>query len=457
MEENMKKIITLCSMMFFALSVMSVSGAPATKKDYQEVLSSYIDKTAPGVAVIVSQHGKVLYKGARGMANIEHQVALKTDSVFRLGSITKQFTAAAIMILHEQGKLSVKDDIHKYIPDFPTQGQVVTIENLLTHTSGIANYTEDKNIWNNLLTTPTTLDDMIKEFAKHPMPLKTGQAMRYSNTGYVLLGKIIEVASKEKYADFIEQHIFAKLHMKNSQYGGRQLIANRANGYSQTKNGYVNAGPVNMMWPHAAGSLLSTVDDLNIWFNALRNGSLISKDNYLKMISPFVLNDKSESDYGYGLGMFKVNKYDAIGHGGGIHGFVTHAFYIPEKDIYVAVLNNNDSGSPRDIALLLVAKALSINIPTFKSVKVEDKTIETMMGTYVINGDSNRVLTFEDGIVYSQRDDGHKWVIKPMSTNSFFYEGSLSYFSIEKNEQGEQVMNFFSDLSTKPEVAIKAQ
>lgn len=211
------------------------------------------------------------------------------------------------------------------------------------------------------------------------------------------------------------------------------------------------------MWPHAAGSLLSTVDDLNIWFNALRNGSLISKDNYLKMISPFVLNDKSESDYGYGLGMFKVNKYDAIGHGGGIHGFVTHAFYIPEKDIYVAVLNNNDSGSPRDIALLLVAKALSINIPSFKSVKVEDKTIETMMGTYVINGDSNRVLTFEDGIVYSQRDDGHKWVIKPMSTNSFFYEGSLSYFSIEKNEQGEQVMNFFSDLSTKPEVAIKAQ
>lgn len=454
----MKKIITLCTVLLFSIGTVStIQAKSATKASYDTVLTSSVDAEGPGVAVIVSQHGKILYKGARGMANIELQVPLKTDSIFRLGSITKQFTAAAIMMLAEQGKLSVNDDIHKYVPDFPTEDQVVTIANLLSHTSGIANYTEDEYIWTKLLPTQTTLDEMLTEFAKHPMPLKTGEAMRYSNTGYVLLGKIIEVASKKSYADFIEQDIFAKLGMKNSSFGGTQLIANRAYGYSRSESGVVNADPINMMWPHAAGSLLSTVDDLNIWFTALRSGTLISQASYKAMITPFILNDKTTSDYGFGLGLFEVNKYAAIGHGGGINGFITQAFYIPEEDLYVAVLNNSDSdGNPRDIALLLAAKALKINIPEFKAIKLSNSKIKAMMGTYQVNDESQRTLTFENNIVYSQRDDGRKWVIQPMSANSFYYEGSLSYFSIDKNAQGKQVMNFYSDLSTMPSPAIKA-
>jgi CubicO group peptidase (beta-lactamase class C family) len=430
----------------------------ADKTTYDKVLASFVDAKGPGAAAIVSQHGKILYKGALGMANIELQVPLQTNSIFRLGSITKQFTAAAIMMLAEQGKLSVDDNIHKYVPDFPTENQVVTIANLLSHTSGIANYTEVEHVWKNLIPTETTLDEMLIEFAKHPMPLKTGEAMRYSNTGYVLLGKIIEVASKKSYADFIEQDIFAKLGMKNSHFGGTQLIANRASGYSRTEQGVVNADPINMMWPHAAGSLLSTVDDLNIWFTALRNGTLISKASYKQMVTPFVLNDKSTSDYGYGLGMFKVNKYEAIGHGGGIHGFVTNAFYLPEKDLFVAVLNNSDSdGAPRDIALLLAARTLNIDVPAFNAITLTDKKINAMMGTYQINEESQRTLSFENGETYSQRDDGRKWVIKPMSDNSFYYEGSLSYFTIDNNEQGKQVMNFYSDLSMKPSPAVRAE
>ena len=455
----MKKIITLCAVLILSMNVASATqpGKNISKASYDKVLSTFVDAKGPGAAAIVSQHGKVLYKGALGMANIELQVPLKTNSIFRLGSITKQFTATAIMMLAEQGKLSIDDDIHKYVADFPTEDQVVTIANLLSHTSGIANYTEDEHVWNKLIPTQTTLDDMLKEFAKHPMPLKTGEAMRYSNTGYVLLGKIIEVASKKSYADFIKQDIFAKLGMKNSHFGGTQLITNRANGYSRSEQSVVNADPINMMWPHAAGSLLSTVDDLNIWFTALRDGTLISKASYQKMITPFVLNDKSTSEYGYGLGMFKVNKYTAIGHGGGIHGFVTHAFYLPEEDIYVAVLNNSDSdGNPRDIALLLAAKALNLNIPEFKAITLAGHKIKTMMGTYQVSGESQRTLTFENNVVYSQRDDGRKWVIKPMSDNSFYYEGSLSYFTIDKNEQGKLVMNFYSDLSNEASPAVKA-
>jgi CubicO group peptidase (beta-lactamase class C family) len=456
----MIKVITLCTVLLVSINTASAAknNSAVTNADYDKVLASFIETDGPGATAIVSQHGKILYKGARGMANIELQVPLKTDSIFRLGSITKQFTAAAIMMLAEQGKLSINDDIHKYVPDFPTEGQVVSIANLLSHTSGIANYTEDENIWKNLIPTATTLDNMLKEFAKHPMPLITGEAMRYSNTGYVLLGKIIEVTSKKSYADFIEQDIFTKLGMKNSSFGGTQLIMNRASGYSRSEQGVVNADPINMMWPHAAGSLLSTVDDLNIWFTALRDGTLISTASYKDMITPFVLNDNSTSGYGFGLGTYEINEYKAVGHGGGIHGFVTHAFYIPEKDLYVAVLSNSDSeGNPQDIALLLAAKALNIAIPDFTAIKLSDNKIKAMMGTYQIDNESQRTLTFEDNVIYSQRDDGRKWVIHAMSENSFYYEGSLSYFSIDKNEQGKQVMNFYNGLAKVPSPAIKTE
>lgn len=460
MEGKMKKIVSIITALLFSsnIALATQQEKVSNKAIYDNVLANFVDKKGPGASVIVSQHGKVLYKGARGMANIELEVPLTTDSIFRLGSITKQFTAAAIMMLAEQGKLSIDDDIHKYVPEFPTEGQVVTVANLMSHTSGIANYTEDEHIWTKLLSTETSLDEMLSEFAKHPMPLKTGEAMRYSNTGYVLLGKIIEVASKKTYANFIEQEIFDKLGMKNSHFGGTQLIPNRASGYSRSEQGIVNADPINMMWPHAAGSLLSTVEDLDTWFKALRDGSLISKKSYQQMTSPFMLNDKSSSDYGYGLGIHEVEKYSAIGHGGGIHGFVTHAFYIPEEDLYVAVLKNSDTeGDPRDIALLLAARTLDINIPEFKSITLSEKNIEAMMGTYQIGEGSQRTLSFENGEVYSQRDNGHKWVVKAMSDNSFYFEGSLSYFSINKNEQDKQVMNFYSGLSATPTPAIKAQ
>ncbi|WP_286267126.1 serine hydrolase domain-containing protein [Thalassotalea atypica] len=440
---------------FLILVAQITTTHATTTDDYDAVLARYIEKTGPGVAVIVTQNGKTLYKSARGLANIELQVPLNTDSIFRLGSITKQFTGAAIMMLAEQGKLSLDDNIHKYVPDFPTEGNEVTIKHLLTHTSGIANYTEDENIWKNELQTPTTIDKMLERFAKHPMALKTGEANRYSNTGYVLLGKIIEVASKKSYPEFIEQDIFAKLGMTNSHYGGHKIIPNRASGYSASKNGYVNANYVDMMWPHAAGSLLSTVDDMDTWYSALRNGKLISKDSYQQMISPTPLNDGSFAQYGFGLGLFKLNKYDAIGHGGGIHGFVTNAFYLPEKDLYVAVLNNFDSGNPGDIARMLAAVALELPVPKFTEVKLSKDALTPMMGEYKLPSGDIRKIFMEEGKVYSVRGEGDKWLILPMSDNSFFYERSLSYFTIDKNDKGEQVMNFYSGLSTEPQPAIK--
>ncbi|WP_308304271.1 serine hydrolase domain-containing protein [Pseudoalteromonas sp. MelDa3] len=204
-------------------------------------------------------------------------MALNEQSVLRLGSISKQFTAAAIMMLQEQGKLAVTDDIHKYVASFPTEGNLVTIENLLTHTSGIANYTDDDDLFDKEIQVPTSVDDTLARFAKHPMVFKPGEAMAYSNTGYSLLGKIIEVAIGQSYKDFIEQHIFKKLKMNQSSYEGQELVTHRASGYEQTEQGFINTSYINMDWPYAAGALISTPTDLNIWFNALSSGKLISK------------------------------------------------------------------------------------------------------------------------------------------------------------------------------------
>ncbi|MDQ7049599.1 MAG: serine hydrolase domain-containing protein [Enterobacterales bacterium] len=451
----MKRILLGLVLFNLSLNTLFAADISENQNEYQAILAKYIPADGPGAAVIVSQNGQVLFEGAAGLANIELNIDLTTESVFRLGSITKQFTAAAIIMLQEQKKLSIKDDIHKYVPNFPTEGNHVTIEHLLTHTSGIANYTEDQGLFRKETQVPTNLDQMLVRFAEHPMSLKTGEAMRYSNTGYVLLGKIIEVASGQSYLDFIEQNIFKKLDMKSSRYGGLQIIPNRASGYNMSPQGVVNTSHIDMTWPHAAGALLSTVGDLDIWFKALRSGKLISKASYQQMVTPFKLNDGSLSNYGFGLGIGKLNKYDSISHNGGIPGFATNAVYLPEEDLYVAVLTNLSSGNPNLISNLLVATVLDIQLPNFKAVKLNKVKAKSLMGSYKINNDSEHRFFMEDGKAYTQRDKGDKYEVFPMSDDSFYYENSLSYFVIKNNDKGQQIMNFYFNLSIDPQRAVK--
>lgn len=355
----MKKYIYLGLCTVFTVLFQQSSFASETNMDYQKILEKAVSKNGPGVAALVSKKGAVIFKGAYGLANIEHQIPLKTDGVFRLGSITKQFTGAAILLLQEQKKLTVTDNINRYIPNFPTQGHKITIEQLLTHTSGLGNFTDDFNIFANEALTSKSIDQVIEKLAQYPMRTKPGEEMYYSNTGYVLLGKIIEVASGQSYAKFVEQHIFKKLDMKSSQYGGSQIIKNRVNGYDATNKGVVNAGYIDMSWPHASGSLLSTLEDMNKWFTALTNNQLISQNSYKQMTSPVILNNGKSSNYGYGLYIEKFNKYQAVSHNGGIHGFATSGYFFPEKDIYIVVLSNFRGQDAGKVALSLAEKLLN--------------------------------------------------------------------------------------------------
>lgn len=388
------------------------------------------------------------------MANVELNAPLSVDNVFRLGSITKQFTAAGILLLQEQGKLSVKDDIHKYVADFPTEGNKITIENLLTHTSGIANYTEDENLFASEIQAPTNIDKMLERFAKHPMKFKTGEKFRYSNTGYVLLGKIIEVSSGQSYAEFIDEHIFKKLKMNNSYFDSPKIIPNRANGYDMGPDGIVNAMYIDMMWPHAAGSLMSTVGDLHLWFNGLATQKLLTERSYQQMLKPFTLNDGSMSSYGYGIGNGDLNKYKTVAHSGGIPGFVTNAFYIPEEKIYIAVLSNLSNRNVGMLSTLLGAQALDIEVPIFKAVTLNESKVKPLLGAYRTDSGSTRTLTLENGKLYSQRDNRDPEEVFPMADNQFYFKGSLTYLVAEKNSEGKKIINAYHRLSLEPEVAI---
>ena len=255
---HLSKLVLLC--MGLLLSVSSVA------QTLEEQLDTYINAQytaeTPGLSVLVAKDGKAIYSKGFGMANLENSVPNAPEHVFEIGSITKQFTAVAILMLEEQGKLSVNDEMTKYIPEYPTQGKTITIHHLLNHTSGIQSYTGMAS-FRTLARTDMTPTELIDKFKNEPMEFDPGSQFKYNNSGYILLGHIIEVVSGKSYEDFIQTNIFDTLGMAHSYYGSMpRLIPNRARGYSEAENGYRNADYLSLTLPYAAGSIMSTTGDL---------------------------------------------------------------------------------------------------------------------------------------------------------------------------------------------------
>ena len=266
----------------FVLS-LTISAQDLTKQ-FDEIVSQHYISNTPGATILVAKNGKTIYRKAIGKSSLELDVDMIPENVFMLASITKQFTAVSILMLEEQGKLSLDDPITKFIPDYPTLGKTITVHHLLNHTSGIKSYTGIGNLVE-VARNDMTLDELIDYFKNEPMDFDPGEEFRYNNSGYVLLGKIIEVISKDTYENFIEKNIFEHLGMENSSYGNnRELVKNRVEGYEQNENGYVNASYLSMTLPYAAGSLISTIDDMQKWQNALANNTFIKATTLRKRI-----------------------------------------------------------------------------------------------------------------------------------------------------------------------------
>jgi CubicO group peptidase (beta-lactamase class C family) len=342
--------------------------------------SPIVEGRAVGIGVAVVKGNDTLLLKGYGKADAEWNIPTPADAMFEIGSITKQFTAAAILQLRDEGKLSLDDEITKYLPDFPTRGNKVTLRRLLDHTSGIKGITEMPE-FNHLRVSNHPRDSAYALIKRYPFEFATGDAQIYNNSAFILLGLVIEKTSGMSYEDYVEKKIFAPLGMKRSMYCSNEVVERRAHGYDY-EGRVVRRAPTNVhTFPYSAGSLCSTAGDLVTWLKALHGGKVLSPRSYAEMIAPAKLNDGTPLRYGMGITIADDPRgFKRIGHGGGIGGFVSEAAWFPEAQLAVVVLMNSTGNiSPSALTSELAAEILPWTRPTFKPF-VEDAA--PLAGTY---------------------------------------------------------------------------
>jgi CubicO group peptidase (beta-lactamase class C family) len=274
-----------------------------------------------------------------GFADLEYGIKLPVDASFEIGSVTKQFTAVATMQLVEQGKINLDDDFTKYIK-FDTKGKKVTVRQLLNHTSGIKGYTE-LPMFESIAVRKYKRDTLLRLVEKEPFDFEPGEALIYNNTGFFMLGLIIEKVSGISYEEYIKKNLFEKAGMNDSYYCSEsKIIKNRAHGYEASKDGLVRASYLDHTWPYAAGSLCSTVTDLVKWNDALHHGRILGEEAYKEFISPSLLKDGTMTHYAKGITVTEENGRKMIAHGGAIPGFFAENNYFPDDNVSVVVLLN---------------------------------------------------------------------------------------------------------------------
>jgi len=343
--------------LLLALLVFQPSYAQTLEPKIDSILTSVFKvSNEPGAVFLVAKDGKPIYRKAFGKSNIELDVNMIPTNVFQIGSMTKQFTAIAIMMLEEQGKLNVNDAISNYIPDFPN-GDNITIHHLLTHTSGIKDFTKMKTIMT-IAKKDQTPKELVDFFKDEPVDFIPGEKFDYNNSGYVVLGYIIEIVTNDTYENFVEQNIFEKLGMNNSRYASdREIVKHRAYGY-HNRGAFTNKMQVSLSIPYASGSLMSTVDDMLKWQEAINTNSLITEMSKKKVYTDYTLNNGEHINYGYGWHLKDIDGTPIREHGGSIFGFKSMGVYVPSLDIYVVGFSNCDCNSPtkitRDIAALIM-------------------------------------------------------------------------------------------------------
>lgn len=365
-KRPMRRLQSLVRITLGVLTLARVGAAQrATKAAMQTAIDSVVasflkDGRAAGMSVGVVRGNDTLVLKGYGKADLELDVPTPPHAVYEIGSVTKQFTAAGILLLAEEGKLSLDDDLTKYMPDYPTAGNKIPIRRLLDHTSGIKGYTELPK-FGTIMTRKLPKDSLVALFKDVPFDFPTGTGMVYNNSAYFLAGLIIEKVAGMPYGDFVAKRFFEPLGMKDSHYcNERKIVKNRAHGYDMGPGGQLMLkGYIDHTYPYAAGSLCSTVWDVVAWLRALHGGRVLSEKAYRQLITPDTLNDGTRLRYAKGVALSSVAGHPAIEHGGGINGFVTASAWLPEDSMAVAVMINTAGPVSADsVAASLVAVVL---------------------------------------------------------------------------------------------------
>jgi CubicO group peptidase (beta-lactamase class C family) len=407
-------------------ALASAQAADSARMD--DVVQSYVKSGKFMGSVLVWKNGQALLDKGYGYANLEWQVPNSPDTKFRLGSMSKQFTAAAILLLQQRGKLNVNDPIRKYVPDAPAAWDKITLYHLLTHTSGVPNFTDLPGYpdWERKPAKPA---EMVAWFKDKPLEFTPGSKWHYSNSGYTLLGVVIEKVSGVTYQQFLADNIFTPLGMHDSGYDSNHaVIARHASGYSPGKNGVEPAGYIDMSIPYSAGGLYSTTHDILLWEQGLFGGKLLNAKSLKTMTTPFL------EKYGCGFWIQDVAGHRDVTHAGGIEGFNTQGDYLPDDNAVVVVLGNLNGVAPGELAGYLVTLALDkpLTLPNErKAVAIDPAAFDAYAGTYQFSPQFRIAFTRDGAHYYAQGTGQQRTEIFPQSATEFFAKSVDATFRFE--------------------------
>jgi len=405
----MKKIVVLVAVLFIG----HFSFAQADKLD--ALIDAYAKLYKFNGSALVAKNGTILLNKGYGYRNAADKTANNEQTIFQLGSITKQFTSAVILKLQEEKKLSVSDKLNKYFPGYP-KGDSITIEQLLTHTSGIYSYTNDPNFMANEVTKPANREMMMALFRDKPFDFSPGTGWNYSNSGYSLLGYIIEAVTKKPYEQAVRKYIFTPLGMTHSGFDFTNLKAKeKATGYFKLDDKESVAAPiVDSSVSYSAGAIYSTTGDLYLWHKALEKNNILSKAQQEKAYTPV------KNKYGYGWGIDSIEGKRKVSHSGGIHGFTTNISRVPEDDICIVLLSNASDPTLGEItkSIFAILYGKEYKLPKERTaVKLPEEKLKEYEGEYEINKDLHVIMSVKDGelvaaptgqrtdILYAEKED----------------------------------------------------
>jgi CubicO group peptidase (beta-lactamase class C family) len=428
-----------------ALISISVNPQTSTSQDKaskaDEYLSAAVKMGKFSGAVLLAREGKVVLRKGYGLANLELGVPNTPKTKFRLGSMTKQFTAMGILILQERGKLKIEDSICKYLPDCAASWKDVTIHHLLTHTSGIAEYLNLEEFRQHALPLPTAT--VIETLKTKPLDFKPGERFSYSNSGYYLLGCIIEKSSGKSYEAFLQESIFAPLQMTDTGYDSNKgIIPNRASGYVNVADKFSNASYLDMSVPYAAGGLYSTVEDLLRWDQALYSARLVSRKSLEQIFAPHVkatLRSLTGS-YGYGWMIGDEFNHKALMHAGNVNGFSSFIARFPNDKATVIVLSNLENAPFQRIAHDLAAIMFGEKYELLKErivAKVDPRIYDAYEGKYSVTPAMVVTLVREGDKLMATVAKQRKIELLPETETDFFVKGVDATLKVVKDEKGE--------------------
>ncbi|MEM8723692.1 MAG: serine hydrolase [Cyanobacteria bacterium P01_G01_bin.39] len=426
-------------------------------KELETYLQAYLSTNYFMGSVLVSRGSEVLLSKGYSMANLEHSIPNTPQTKFRLGSITKQFTATAILKLQEQQLLDVNNSLATYLPEYP-QGEQITLHQLLNHTAGIPNYTSFEDCESRKRTT-ITLDELIAWFSNRPLDFTPGDRFSYSNSGYVVLTKVIETVSSISYANYLQENIFEPLDMNNSGYDSHEtILPNRAAGYIFTGEEYQNADFIDMSLPAGAGALYSTVEDLHKWSQSLNTDAVLSQASLDAMFAQTIkvpTDDENEAIYyGYGWMIDTLYNRHRVSHDGGIDGFVTHLARYPHEQITIVVLSNLVTSSiskiEKDLAAIIFGEPYEFPKQR-ETIKIDSTIYENYVGKYKFESSSSLPPEVQDFIltittdsqrIYTQLTGQDIVEIFPESPSKFFLkivDAQLTFIT-DNTEQVSQLI-----------------